>query len=363
VTFATDAAYLNRLDESAATAVILKSPNDSARPNLLIARNPKLAFARALQILHSKPYRPQGVSADLLLGEGAALGGEASIHPRVTVGSNAKIGDRVTLHSGVVIGSRCSIGDDTVVHPNVSIYDDCEIGRRVIVHAGTVIGSDGFGFVVDEDGKQVKMLQLGRVMVEDDCEIGANCVIDRGGFGDTVLRRGVKLDNLIQVGHNTDIGEDTVVAALTGFSGGTRIGRRCTIAGQVGTNQHIKIGDDATITARSGVTKSVPAKAVMGGTIPAQDYNVWRRCQVLYSRLPQLAERVHDSPMLSAFVDQGWDFFALAREESDIKLGWQRPYSKMELEAREALNHFLTPKPSTTPPPNRAQTPHPGSSR
>ena len=136
------------------------------------------------------------------------------------------------------------------------------------------------------------MLQLGRVMVEDDCEIGANCVIDRGGFGDTVLRRGVKLDNLIQVGHNTDIGEDTVVAALTGFSGGTRIGRRCTIAGQVGTNQHIKIGDDATITARSGVTKSVPAKAVMGGTIPAQDYNVWRRCQVLYSRLPQLAERL-----------------------------------------------------------------------
>ncbi|HEV8483653.1 MAG TPA: UDP-3-O-(3-hydroxymyristoyl)glucosamine N-acyltransferase [Blastocatellia bacterium] len=292
VTFATDAAYLARLDESAATAIIVKTAIPGTRSNLIVASKPKLAFARVLQILHSKPYRPDGVSSDLILGESTVLGEESSIHPRVTVGSNGKIGDRVTLHSGVVIGNRCSIGDDTVVHANVSIYDDCEIGRRVIVHSGTVIGSDGFGFVVDDDGRQVKVLQLGRVVIEDDCEIGANCAIDRGGFGDTVLRRGVKLDNLIQVGHNTEIGEDTVVAALTGFSGGTRIGRRCIIAGQVGTNQHIKIGDDATITARSGVTKSVPAKAVMGGTIPAQDYNVWRRCQVLYSRLPQLAERL-----------------------------------------------------------------------
>ena len=292
ITFATNAAYLTRLDECRATAIIVKSRPAGMRSNLLIAPSPKLAFARALQVLHAKPYRPSGVSADFILGEGSVLGEESSIHPRVTVGSNARIGDRVTLHSGVVIGSRCSIGDDIVVHANVSIYDDCQIGSRVTVHSGTVIGSDGFGFVVDNDGRQVKVLQLGRVVVEDDCEIGSNCAIDRGGFGDTVLRRGVKLDNLIQVGHNTEIGEDTVVAALTGFSGGTRIGRRCTIAGQVGTNQHIQIGDDATITARSGVTKSVPAKAVMGGTIPAQDYNAWRRCQVLYSRLPQLAERL-----------------------------------------------------------------------
>jgi len=292
VTFAANAAYLTRLNNSSATAIIVKSAEPGMRSNLLIAPSPKLAFARALQILHTKPYRPSGVSADLLLGEGAVLGEDSSIHPRVTVGSNARIGDRVTLHSGVVIGERCSIGDDTVVHANVAIYDDCQIGKRVIVHSGTVIGSDGFGFVADNDGRQVKVLQLGRVVVEDDCEIGANCAIDRGGFGDTVLKRGVKLDNLIQVGHNTEIGEDTVVAALTGFSGGTRIGRQCTIAGQVGTNQHIQIGDGATITARSGVTKSVPAKAVMGGTIPAQDYNSWRRCQVLYSRLPQLAERL-----------------------------------------------------------------------
>jgi UDP-3-O-[3-hydroxymyristoyl] glucosamine N-acyltransferase len=196
-----------------------------------------------------------------------------------------------------VIGDRCAIGADTVIHANVSIYHDCEIGSRVIVHAGTVIGADGFGFVADEHGRQVKMLQLGGVRIEDDCEIGANCTIDRGGFGDTVLRRGVKLDNLVQVGHNCEIGEDTVVAALAGFSGGTRIGRRCVIAGQVGTNQHITIGDGAIITGQAGVTKNVREGGFVAGT-PIQDYNAWRRSQVLYSRLPEIAARLKELEMV-----------------------------------------------------------------
>ncbi|HVG17641.1 MAG TPA: UDP-3-O-(3-hydroxymyristoyl)glucosamine N-acyltransferase, partial [Blastocatellia bacterium] len=196
-------------------------------------------------------------------------------------------------HAGAVIGNDCRVGDDAVIHANVSIYDGCEIGKRVIIHAGAVIGADGFGFVRDEDGRQVKLLQLGRVRIEDDCEIGANCAIDRGGFGDTVLRRGVKIDNLIQVGHNCDIGEDTVVAALAGFSGGTRVGRGCVIAGQVGTNQHVTIGDGVTVTGQAGVTKGVRAGAVVAGT-PAQDYNAWRRSQVLYSKLPELAERLRE---------------------------------------------------------------------
>jgi UDP-3-O-[3-hydroxymyristoyl] glucosamine N-acyltransferase len=227
----------------------------------------------------------------LIVGDGTALGKELSIHPRVTIGRDAVIGDRVTLHPGVVIGDRCSVGDETVIHANVSIYRDCEVGKRVIVHAGTVIGADGFGFVADEDGRQMKLLQLGRVCIEDDCEIGANCAIDRGGFGDTVLHRGVKLDNFIQVGHNCVIGEDTVVAALTGLSGGTRVGRRCVIAGQVGTNQHVTIGDDSTVTGQAGVTKHVRPGAFVAGT-PAQDYHSWRRSQVLYSRLPEMAQRL-----------------------------------------------------------------------
>jgi UDP-3-O-[3-hydroxymyristoyl] glucosamine N-acyltransferase len=291
VTLAADAAYLARINECRATAVIVSSPIEESSRNLLVAHNPRLAFARAIQALHARERGPTGVSGDLIVGEGTTLGKDLCIHPRVTIGRNARIGDRVTLYPGVVIGDGCIIGADTMIHSNVSIYHDCEIGNRVIVHAGTVIGADGFGFVPDEEGHQVKLLQLGRVRIEDDCEIGANCAIDRGGFGDTVLRRGVKLDNLIQVGHNCDIGEDTVVAALAGFSGGTRVGMRCLIAGQVGTNQHIAIGDDVTIAGQAGVTKNVRAGAVVGGT-PAQDLTRWRRSQVLYSKLPEMAERL-----------------------------------------------------------------------
>ncbi len=292
LTFAADGRYLKRVVESLATAVIVSRPIEHAASNLLVSANPKLAFARAVEALHGQAYVPTGVSDDLIVGEGTLLGEDLSVHPRVTIGRNTTIGDRVTLHSGAVIGDDCRIGDATVIYANVSIYDGTEIGSRVIIHAGTVIGADGFGFVPDEQGRQVKLLQLGRVRIEDDCEIGANCAIDRGGFTDTIIRRGVKLDNLIQVGHNTEIGEETVVAALTGFSGGTRIGPRCVIAGQVGTKQHVTVGEGVIIMGQAAVTRNVPAGAVIGGVIPAQDHNAWRRSQVLYSKLPELADRL-----------------------------------------------------------------------
>ena len=290
VTLAADAAYRARINESQATAVIVATRLDGAKPNLLVAANPKLAFARAIQALHGADYVATGVSDDLMIGRDSVVGKELSIHPRVTIGRGSIIGDRVTLQSGVVIGDDCRVGDDALIHPNVSIYSGCEIGRRVIVHAGTVIGSDGFSFVPDENGHQVKLLQLGRVIIEDDCEIGANCAIDRGGFDDTILRRGVKLDNLIQVGHGCEIGEDTVVAALVGFAGGTVVGRGCVFAGQAGTNHHITIGDGVTVIGQAGVTKNVAAGSVIAGM--GQQYNSWRRSQVLYSKLPELAERL-----------------------------------------------------------------------
>lgn len=291
VTLALDPAFLARIGESRATAVIVLTPITESSRNLLVAGNPKLAFARAIEVLHKVDYKALGVSGDLIAGKGTALGNELSIHPRVTIGRDVVIGDRVTIYPGVVIGDRCRIGNDSVVHANVSIYSDCEIGRRVVIHSGAVIGGEGFGFVPDEQGHQVKLLQLGRVLIGDDCEIGANTTIDRGGFGDTILGRGVKVDNLVQVGHNCEIGEDTVIAALAGFSGGTRVGRGCVIAGQVGTNQHTTIGDGAMLTGRTAVTKDVKAGAVMAG-MPAQDYNAWRRSQVLYSKLPEMADRL-----------------------------------------------------------------------
>src|SRR5438132_3146177 len=158
VTFASDAGKLARVNESRATAIIVNEPISGATQNLLVAHNPRLAFARAIQALHAREREPTGVSGDLIVGEGTRLGEDLSIHPRVTVGRNAKIGDRVTLHPGVVIGDGCIVGADTMIHANVSIYHHCEIGSRVIVHAGTVIGADGFGFVPDEAGRQVKLL-------------------------------------------------------------------------------------------------------------------------------------------------------------------------------------------------------------
>ncbi|MDQ3012239.1 MAG: UDP-3-O-(3-hydroxymyristoyl)glucosamine N-acyltransferase, partial [Acidobacteriota bacterium] len=246
VTFLADAARLSRAQASPAAAFIVPSKladNDKlAGRNLLIAKDAKLAFARAIQAIYAKPYQARGASNDLALGDGATLGGDCSIHPRVTIGRDSVIGDRVTLHPGVVIGDDCRVGDDTVLFANVSVYNNTEIGARCRIHSGTVIGSDGFSFTPDEQGHQVKLLQVGRVVIEDDVEIGANCSVDRGGFGETRIRRGAKFDNLIQIGHNVEIGEDTVVAALAGFSGGTRVGNRCIIAGQIGTNQHITIG-------------------------------------------------------------------------------------------------------------------------
>ncbi len=260
--------------------------------DLLIASDAKLAFARAIAFFHDRPRPVLGLSPDLVRGEGTVIGSDCSIHPRVTIGADCRLGDRVTLHPGVVIGDRVEIANGTEIFPNVTIYAGTLIGARCRIHSGTVIGADGFSFTPDENGRQVKLHQIGRVVIEDDVEIGANCCIDRAGFGETRLRRGVKLDNLIQIGHNVEIGEDTVVAALAGFSGGTRVGRNCIIAGQIGTNQHITIGDRVIVTARTGVTKSVEAGKLVGGMMPAMDYQQWRRSQVLYGRLPELFERL-----------------------------------------------------------------------
>jgi UDP-3-O-[3-hydroxymyristoyl] glucosamine N-acyltransferase len=296
VTFITEARRLAQAASCVAAALIvpkkLAGHESLAGRNLLVAQNPKLAFARAIKIFYEQPYQPRGVSDDLVLGTDSTIGADCSIHPRVTIGDNSIIGARVTLHPGVVIGDNCRIGDDTVIFANVSVYAETELGARCRIHSGTVIGADGFSFTPDEQGRQFKLLQVGRVVVEDDVELGANCCVDRAGFGETRIRRGAKFDNLIQIGHNVEIGEETVVAALAGFSGGTKIGRACIIAGQIGTNQHITIGDRAIITARTGVTKSVEAGKLMGGMMPAMDYQAWRKSQVLYARLPELFDRL-----------------------------------------------------------------------
>lgn len=297
VSYAADLGRLREAADCRASALIIPTKLSADDPalsgyGLLIAKDAKLAFARAISAFHAKPYRPLGVSSDLALGPDSRIGVECTIHPRVTIGRNSIIGDRVTLHPGVVIGDDCSIGADSILFANVTLYDRTEIGDRCRIHSGTVLGADGFSFTPDEEGRQFKLLQVGRVVLEDDVEFGANCCVDRGGFGETRIRRGAKFDNLIQIGHNVEIGENTVVAALAGFSGGTRVGRQCIIAGQIGTNQHITIGDGVIVTARTGVTKSVEAGRLIGGMMPAMDYQKWRKSQALYARLPELLDRI-----------------------------------------------------------------------
>ncbi|MFN7931503.1 MAG: UDP-3-O-(3-hydroxymyristoyl)glucosamine N-acyltransferase [Blastocatellia bacterium] len=299
VTFIADPAklshWLEHMDSFVASALILPArlaEHEALQTTTrLVAKDAKLAFARAIQVFYGKPYESRGVSADLQMDAGSRLGEDCSIHPRVTIGRDCVVGNRVTLHPGVVLGDRVTVGDDSVLLANVSVYDDTAIGARCRLHSGVVLGADGFSFTPDEQGRQFKLLQVGRVVLEDDVEIGANCCVDRAGFGETRIRRGAKFDNLIQIGHNCDIGEDTVVAALTGFSGGAKVGRNVIIAGQVGTNQHISIGDRAVVTARTGVTKSVEAGKIVGG-LPVQDHMKWRRLQALIAKLPELFERV-----------------------------------------------------------------------
>src|SRR5581483_11274010 len=226
-----------------------------------------------------------------LIGTDTRIGAEPSVYPGVVIGRGCVLGDRVTIHPGSVIGDDVVIGDDTTLYGNVTIYEKCQIGSRVIIHGGTVIGADGFGFVPDENGAQVKIPQTGNVVIEDDVEIGANCCIDRATFGSTVLRRGVKLDNLIQVAHNCALGEDTVVAAQVGLSGSTTVGRHVIIAGQAATNQHVTINDNVVVGGQAGVTKDVKAGLFVAGT-PAQDHKQWKRAQVLVSRLPELFDRL-----------------------------------------------------------------------
>jgi UDP-3-O-[3-hydroxymyristoyl] glucosamine N-acyltransferase len=228
------------------------------------------------------------IAKNASLGEGVFIAAFAYLSNGTIIGNNTKI------HAGAFLGERVKVGNNSVIHAGVKIYHDCIIGDHVIIHAGTVVGSDGFGFAPQTDGSYKKVPQLGNVVVEDYVEIGANTTIDRATLGSTFIRKGVKIDNLVQVAHNVDIGIDTVIAAQTGISGSTKIGSNVMIGGQVGVAGHITIADGTKVTGQSGVTKPVKNKnAVLSGT-PALNIHDSRRSQVLAKNLPELEKRVKE---------------------------------------------------------------------
>jgi UDP-3-O-[3-hydroxymyristoyl] glucosamine N-acyltransferase len=230
---------------------------------VIVARNPKLAFARAAAWLLEPEQDHAGIHPSAVVAPDAKIGTNVKVGPLAVVDSGAVIGDGTVLESGAYVGRNSRVGNDCVLYPKVVIYSDVEIGSRVIIHAGAVIGADGFGFV--KDGKaHVKFPQVGKVIIEDDVEIGANTCIDRGSLETTVIRQGVKLDNLIQIAHNVEVGEHTVIASQTGISGSSKLGAECVIGGQVGIGEHATLEDRTIIGGQGGVLNR---KKVRGGEI------------------------------------------------------------------------------------------------
>ncbi|MEW6186492.1 MAG: UDP-3-O-(3-hydroxymyristoyl)glucosamine N-acyltransferase [Thermodesulfobacteriota bacterium] len=290
ITFLTSPKYLPDLETTRASAVIVGRPVPPSAKPLLITANPYLAYARIAQFFSPPSVHPSGISPLARVGADCRIGEGVSIYPFVYLGDGVEVEKGVVLLPGVYVGDSVRIGEDSIVYPNVSLLFGTVIGKRVIIHSGSVIGSDGFGFA-QEGMNQVKIPQTGLVQIDDDCEIGANNTIDRASLGRTWLKKGVKTDNQVHVGHNVEVGEHTLLIAQVGISGSVTIGKGVILAGQVGVIDHLSIGDEARVTGKSGVIQSIPAKAVVSG-YPAMPHKTFLRSSALFQRLPELAKRI-----------------------------------------------------------------------
>ena len=284
--------YAEKLKATRAAAVVLAPGHETTLPSL-VSENPYLTFARAVALLRPEERPAAGVHASAQVDPSAVLGAGVSVGPLAVVGAGARIGARSVIHAGVVLYPRAEVGDDCVLHAGASVREGCRLGHRVVLQNGAVIGSDGFGFARDADGRYQKFPQVGIVVIEDDVEIGALTAIDRAALGETRVGRGCKLDNLVQIGHSVTIGEDTVIAAQVGIAGSTKIGRRVTLAGQVGMVGHIEIGDGVIVTAQSGIPGSLAPGSVASGS-PAIENRAWLKSIAVFAKLPELQRRLRE---------------------------------------------------------------------
>jgi UDP-3-O-[3-hydroxymyristoyl] glucosamine N-acyltransferase len=292
ITFAASAGHKKRVDETRAAAVIVSHDVCESKRILVRVENPSLALAKVSTLFHPVRRQVIGVSQDAHVGKNFKCGVDVSLYPGVFIGDDVTLGDRVTLHPGVVIDNCVVAGNDIVVYPNVCILERCEIGSRVIIHAGSVIGSDGFGFASDGD-RYHKIPQTGIVCIDDDVEIGACNTIDRATFGRTWIKRGVKTDNLVHIAHNVVVGEDTVLVAQVGISGSVTIGDNSILAGQVGVAGHVAIGNRVTIGAQSGIAKSVPDDQIVSGS-PEMPHRLWLKVSSILPKLPEMKKKIRE---------------------------------------------------------------------
>lgn len=293
ISFLVDGKKISLLERSAASAVIVPAGLDNSPKPAIRVRDPYLAVARIHNYFLAEPFNATGIDPRACIGKECRIAAEVSIGPLVVIGDRARIGERVRLYPGVVIADDAVIGDEVVLHANVTIGERCLIGSRVIIHSGTVIGSDGFGYATDEQGHQIKRPQVGIVQIDDDVEIGANVCVDRATFGKTWVQRGTKIDNLVQLGHNVVIGEDSFIVAQVGIAGSTRTGRSVMLGGQAGIGGHLTLGDRVMVAAKSGVHSTVKDGMVVSG-IPAIPHKKWLRASAAYAMLPELIKELRE---------------------------------------------------------------------
>lgn len=304
ITLFAEEKYRANLATTGASAVIRKADVDCDIDSV-VTDEPFLAFVKILNLFSRSTdgVLPPGVHVSASVDATARIGAEASIGPSCRVGRDARVGARTRILFGAFVGDRVAIGEDCLIYPNVTIREDCEIGDRVILHPGVVIGADGFGYTWD--GKRhVKVPQIGRVVIEDDVEIGANAAVDRATTGVTRIGRGTKIDNLVQVGHNCVVGKNSVIAGQTGLAGSTIVGEGVIIGGQAGFMGHIEVGDGSRVAAQAGVTHSIPPGSSVSG-YPAREHRLARRIYAYTTRLPELFKRVKALEELIAAKKKG----------------------------------------------------------
>ena len=292
--FAETDGYVARAEKSAASAILLDETLAATTNTKVLIRtaNPRVAFAKVLTLFFPPEKFEPGIHPTAVVSKSASVHASAHVGPWCVIGDRARIGARSVLHGRNQVGADSVLGEDTALLPNAVVYARSQIGNRVIIHAGAVIGSDGFGYVFDE-GAHRKVPQIGNVIIHDDVEIGANVTIDRGALGSTIIGKGTKIDNLVQIAHNVVIGEHSILVAQVGVAGSTKIGSYTTLAGQVGVAGHLKIGNQVTLGAQAGVMTDIPDGEKWLGT-PAAPGSEMKRIWASWFRLPELLQRVKE---------------------------------------------------------------------
>ncbi|MFB3903513.1 MAG: UDP-3-O-(3-hydroxymyristoyl)glucosamine N-acyltransferase [Acidobacteriota bacterium] len=291
LTFVANVKYLPKIKTTRAAAIIL-SPEapETGTPSLRCA-DPYTAFAKAIELFYQAPKPLPGIHPTAVISPDVILGDNASIGANVVIGEGARLGQNCTLYPNVTIYPFAQIGDDFVAHSNSVVREYCRIGNRVILQNGAVIGADGFGFAPQKNGGYYKIVQSGIVVLEDDVEIGAHTCVDRATVGETRIGRGTKLDNLVQIGHGSQVGQDTAMAAQAGLAGSTKVGNRVFLGGQVGAAGHLSIGDGVVAIAQTGIARSVESGKMISGS-PEMDFALWKKNYILMLGFPELVQTV-----------------------------------------------------------------------